>query len=196
MIPTVPTDDQLGTYVSNMIAVWQRATVDETTEGRSWYRVAHGLADMISSGDVRRGAGVLAALSPQTAWERNIDLAADAFATGEPTGHLGDALRKAARIMAGEDPLSVLPDESKTWHFYRCIVDPDDADSVVIDRHAHDVAIAERYEGRDRGLSNRRRYAALALAYRLAARRLGEIPNTVQAVTWVVWRNMIINGGE
>ena len=41
---------------------------------------------------------------------------------------------------------------------------------------------------------DKRRYATLAHAYREAARRLGELPSTVQAVTWVVWREMIKEG--
>ena len=58
-------------------------------------------------------------------------------------------------------------------HARRCASDP-----VVIDRHAHDVAAGERYGNRNRGLSNVNRYATLALAYRLSARELGEIPSS------------------
>ena len=57
----------------------------------------------------------------------------------------------------------------------------DGAHSLV----ARDVAAGERYGNRNRGLSNVNRYATLALAYRLAARELGEIPQLVQAVVWV-----------
>jgi hypothetical protein len=91
--------------------------------------------------------------------------------------------------MSGADPLDVLPDDSKTWHFFRCIFDPADADSVVIDRHAHDIAVGVIYGGADRGISGgpsqRRRYATLAHAYREAARRLDILPQTLQAITWV-----------
>jgi hypothetical protein len=48
--------------------------------------------------------------------------------------------------------------------------------------------VGERYGSQDRGLSSKRRYATVALAYRLAAQHLDELPSTVQAVTWVVWR--------
>lgn len=190
MLPTRPTDAELSAYVDNIISIWNQATPEQLQRGRVWYRNAHDLADLMSDGHVRAGAGVIAALSPQCAWEENVKRAERAFTDGEPSGHFGDALRKAARIMAGEDPLDVLPAESKTWNFYRCIVDPDDADAVVIDRHAHDVIAGEVYGERERGLSCKRRYAALALAYRLAARRLDETPSTVQAVTWVVWRQI------
>ncbi|PRH79427.1 hypothetical protein C6N75_09895 [Streptomyces solincola] len=55
-----------------------------------------------------------------------------------------------------------------------------------MDRHAHDIAVGETYGSRDRGLSAKTRYAVVAHAYREAAMRLGELPSTVQAVTWVV----------
>jgi hypothetical protein len=117
-----------------------------------------------------------------------VRLAREAFANGEARGHVRDAVTKAERIMLGEDPLSVLPADSKTWNFFRAIIDPDDAEAVVIDRHAHDIAVGERHGEEERGLSSKRRYATLALAYRIAAQRVDELPSTVQAVTWVVWR--------
>lgn len=187
MIPTTADDRLMSIYVQNIVDQWNDATDQQMTAGRSWYRVAHDLATLLA-GDAHRGAGVLAALSPQTAWEYNVDLATRAFSAGKATGHLGDALRKAQRIMNGEDPMIVLPRDSKTWNFYRCIADPDDHEPVVIDRHAHDVAVGTKYGSEDRGLSAKRRYATLARAYRLAAEKLGETPSVVQAVTWVVWR--------
>jgi len=190
LLPTRPAEDQMSIYVDNIISTWHAATADQVIRGRAWYRTAHDLAELISGGDVVRGAGVLAALSPQTEWSQNITRASRAFADGRPSRHMGDALRKAERIMGGEDPLTVLPRNSKTWSFYRCIVNPDDLDAVVIDRHAHDVAAGECYGARDRGLSSKPRYASLALAYTRAARILGESPSTVQAVTWTVWREV------
>lgn len=188
MIPTMADDQTLETYVTNILTVWNRATEDQLARGRTWYQTANDVATLISEGNTRAGAGVLAALSPQKSWDANVKLATDTLANGEARGHVRNALDKAERIMLGEDPLSVLPADSKTWNFFRAIIDPEDAEAVVIDRHAHDLAVGERYGECDRGLSNKRRYATLALAYRNAANRIDEIPSVVQAVTWVVWR--------
>jgi hypothetical protein len=195
MIPTTADDQAMSIYVNNIIAVWHAATADQVADGRSWYRHANDLADLMSNGNVRAGAGVIAALSANKGWEINIRLAGEAFATGTLRGHVRDALAKAERIMMGQDPLTVLPTDSKTWNFFRCIADPDDAEAVVIDRHAHDVAVGRAYGNEDRGLSNKRRYATLAHAYREAARQLGELPSTVQAVTWVAWRATLSGTG-
>ncbi|MGW1040020.1 DUF7178 family protein [Streptomyces sp. NPDC002547] len=179
-------------YVQNIIDVWWGASEEQEAQGRLWYRNAHDLADALTDGDVRTGAGLLAALSPQTAWWLNVELASDAYETGRPTGHVGDALTKAAKILAGVDPAEVLPMDRKTGHFYRCILDPTDADAVCIDRHAHDIAVGEEFGARDRGLSAKGRYALIAHCFREAAQRLGELPSTVQAVTWVVWRDRLV----
>jgi hypothetical protein len=187
-IPTTADNATHDRYVANIIAAWGSATADQSARGRTWYRTAHELATIMSEGNTRAGAGVIAALSANKAWEQNVKIAAQAWATGEARGHVRDALGKAERIMLGEDPIVVLPTDSKTWNFFRCIADPEDAEAVVIDRHAHDVAVNERFGNADRGLSNKRRYATLAHAYREAARQLGELPSVVQAVTWVVWR--------
>lgn len=182
-----PSDEDMQRYVSNIVTVFNSASPDQERRGRTWYQTAHDMAEMISGGDVVAGAGVLAALSPQTSWDENVKRAARAFAEGKPSGHTGANLVKAARCMAGEDPATVLPMESKTGHFYRCIVDPDTQDAVCIDRHAHDVAVGERWgDDVDRGLGSKKRYAILANAYREAARVLGVSPATVQAVAWVV----------
>ncbi|MEU4726515.1 hypothetical protein AB0G06_43550 [Nonomuraea dietziae] len=170
-----------------MVEVWESADFDQESRGRNWYRTANQLATMISDGNTAAGAGVIAALSANKRWTENVKLATRAFENGEPSGSFGDALRKAARIMAGEDPELVLPMDSKTGHFYRCILDPTDAEAICIDRHAHDIAVGERYGNRDRGLSSKARYALLADVYKRAAKRINVIPQELQAVTWVVW---------
>jgi hypothetical protein len=95
-------------------------------------------------------------------------------------------LAKVRAILGGVDPADVLPMWAKTGHFFLNILDPTDPDPVTIDRHAHDVAVGEIYGSRDRGLDSKARYATLALAYRLAARKLNMIPNVVQSIAWIV----------
>jgi hypothetical protein len=140
----------------------------------------------ISDGNARKGAGVLAALSANKSWSENTKLALRAFSNGHLTGHFQDALTKTIRIMSGEDPETVLPMHAKTGNFFLCIANPRHPSAVVIDRHAHDVAVGETYGNRDRGLSSKGRYNALARAYRDAADRVKELPLHVQAITWTV----------
>lgn len=196
MIPTTADDATHEYYVENIIGTYRLANSDQKRRGYEWYPTAHQLAELMSEGNVKAGAGVIAALSANKAWSINVKIASKAFETGTPSGHVRDALGKAERIMNGEDPSEVLPMGSKTGMFYRCILDPTDPDAVVIDRHAHDIAAGEVYGNADRGLSNPRRYATLAHAYREAARRLGELPQVVQAITWVVQTEALAGHGH
>lgn len=186
MIPVKESDETRERYVRNIISVWRAATPEQMQRGRMWYHAANELASLITDGDARAGAGVIAALSANKSWSQNCRLARRVYETGALSGHVQDALAKVATIMAGADPAEVLPMERKTGMFFRCIADPSDPDAVVIDRHAHDIAVGEKYGNRDRGLGSARRYALLAYCYREAALRLGELPSTVQSVTWVV----------
>ncbi len=81
----------------DIVSTWRRTTDDQRRRGTDWYYAAHELAFMLSGGDVARGAGVIAALSANKAWDINQRLAARAF-TGDASGHVGDALGKVRTL--------------------------------------------------------------------------------------------------
>lgn len=195
MIPIQADGEAVEYYVRNIVSVWNIATDDEFEQGAHWYERAHWTARMLADGDVRTGAGLLAALSPQTAWWLNVELACDAFEAGRASRHTRDSCGKANKILAGVDPADVLPMTRKTGQFYRCILNPDDPMAVCIDRHAYDIAVGIPLGDWNRGLSAHGRYALLAHCYWEAAQRVGQIPSVVQAVTWVAWRNNLAGVG-
>lgn len=183
MIPTKPSDAERESYVVNVIAAFRAAPPAAHERGRNWYPAAHDIARIVGDGDPRIGAGVIAALSPNKSWDQNVRLATDA-GKRNIHGHVGDALGKVRRILNGADPETVLPPDSKTWNFFRCIFDPTDPDPIVVDRHAHDIAVNKIYGNRDRGLSAAARYAVFAHTYRVAAVELDIIPQVLQATVW------------
>lgn len=181
--------------VTNILTTFFGATDDELARGAGWYSEAHRIALELEPDDVRIGAGVIAALSPQTAWgERkgeNIELARRAFADGKATGHTGDSCRKATAILSHwQDPEDVLGG-LKVRNFYAAIVDPHSPTAVCVDRHAFDVAIGRVTDNGTRTVLARVGvYELFAEAYREAARQIGGgiTPAAVQAVTWLAWR--------
>lgn len=185
MIPVKSTEEQRAAYTQAIVDTWNTANPDQRRRGLTWYTTAHEFAAEIAAGNTDMGAGVIAALSANKSWSENCRIARKAFAEGSASGHVPDAVRKANRIMAGAAPAEVLPMHIKTGCFYLCIADPENPESVVIDRHAHDIAVREIYGQRDRGLGAIGRYNTLADCYRAAARKIGEVPSRVQAVTWV-----------
>lgn len=195
MIPIQADRETRDYYVRNILSVWAIASQEEIDEGAAWYETAHETALILADDDIKVGAGLLAALSPQTAWWLNVELACEAYETGNARRHTRDSCSKANRIMAGTDPTEVLPMGRKTGHFYRAILNPADPGAVCIDRHAHDIAVGFPYGDWSRGLSTQSRYDLIADCYREAADLLGVVPSVVQATTWVTWRNSLAGVG-
>ncbi len=176
-------------YVDNLLSLWEQVPESVREEGRQWYPNAHKLAREIGHGDVYMGAGVLAALSPQKAWDLNIKLAKLA-SDGVFSGHVGDALRKAKRIMDGENPSDVLPTGAKTWHFYHNIALPLAECWVTVDRWAWRAATDDMDNGNP--VINKTTYREVGTAYIVAAREVSEIPCDLQAGLWGYVRGSMV----
>lgn len=176
----------MESMTENILTAWSEASVSQVARGNGWYQAAHDLAWIIARGDTVKGAGVLAALSPQKSWDTNRRIAISACMTGVVTGHVSDAVVKAERILNGENPAFVLPEGKKTWHFFMNILRPEDAEFVTVDRHAYRVATCDWDNGSP--VIKPPLYSQIALAYQAAARILRETPSTVQAVTWIYAR--------
>lgn len=202
----------------NVLRVFRAGTAEDVTDGRGWYRRAHDAARDVASQylgntdpeSIARVACVYAAISPSMPWARNdylarqaFQLAADGATLDEVTASLGMMkanARKAAAIVLGADPWSVLSGP-KVVPFAQRIIDAaagiTGPGSVVVDRHAHDIALGRVTDDatRNRNLSRKGGQRSFAMAYVRAAetlRRTGEAPGItpaeLQAVTWVVWR--------
>lgn len=217
----------------NITRIFREATDMDRATGHGWYERARILAvklaqensDLPASPvtfdgrqmrkqEIRRAAGVIAALSPRLAWRKNVEyaqmsymvyndilkwrdnpisgqVAESHFAGMIPT--LNTNARKAFRILNGEDPADVLGGP-KVTAFYWTIVRPWSSESVVIDRHAIDIAYGKVMTDATRPTLKGKTYAEVADLYRRAAkiisRELDEIwtPAQVQATTWTYWR--------
>lgn len=176
--------------VQNIINLYvNEATAEDVTEGRLWYAEAYALALSLDPKNPHLAAGVIAAMSPITPWERNKTLAERAYRDGKASGTLSRNCAKADAIMAGADPLTVLKGE-KVVNFYLSIIG--DPEAVCVDRHAYDIAagVVTNDASRAKALGRKGEYEKIAALYREAARRLGILPSELQAVTWTVWRRL------
>jgi hypothetical protein len=169
---------------ARILAAWQTAGSLDFEEGRPWYQVAHQIAGIVGDGDIVKGSGILAALSSNTEWGQNVKLAYQC-GNGDIRGHFAQVLDKVTAIYNGTPALSVLPEGRKTWHFAHCIIDPTDNYHVAIDRWSFEVAAGYRKKS-----LTPLQYETVANAYRAVAADLGELPLTVQAVTWVSIRRI------
>lgn len=176
--------------VDNITSRFKSATKEQRQEGVDWYKRANDIAFELGKGDVKKGAGILSALSPAMEWTRNIRAARELVNTGETTHqYYHSTVVKAKRILEGEDPDTLFNEKTgaKTLNFYHNIANPEDPHPVTIDRHAHDIAVGEK-GSMTKTLSGHLagpRYRHFSEAYRNAAHELGiPIANQVQAVTW------------
>jgi hypothetical protein len=187
----------MTTWETNIENMFGQATDAHYEEGIEWYSAtntfAHGLSDKYGI-SVRQAAGIIAAISPRVRWDKNV-LWADLFCkTGDaPIMYLSKD--KARRILDGEDPDVVFAPKSrnsgqKVRSFFNCIIDPG-CDDVCIDRHAYDIAVGSKGTDSLRQPLNRVGvYDNIRDAYRAVANKIGLIPNQLQAVTWVAWREI------
>lgn len=187
LLPLHPSREQRQELVDNILAVYDRASTAARSQGMAWYANAHDLAGIVGFGDYEKGAGVIAALSANTGWTQNKNLAL-AISQGQEVGHLTKVLDKVKKIMAGQPALNVLGDGQKTINFFFNIADPEASGAVTVDRHAHDIARGQTWGARSRGLTTSTRYNVIADAYRKAAALRGVRPHEMQSVTWCQWR--------
>lgn len=183
---------------SSILQTFGMATTAERIQGESWYAIAHDAARLVHA-DLNIAAGVIAALSPGLRWERNIDAAYRVINRRSLDGigvRWWDGVRKAKRILRGENPCNVLGG-NKVRAFYACIVNPSNATSVCVDGHAYAIWQGERVTLKDTPTINDRLYVKIASDYVKASRKVGLLPCQLQAITWVAWRRIhgVTTGG-
>ena len=200
---------QFKGHVENIVKKYREASPEFLKGGHEWYSKAHDEAVKIGGGDVKRGAGIIAALSPLSDWSRNVREANELTKTGTvKSARLPANVEKARRIHEGEDPESVLGG-NKVKNFFQNIHDPSSPHAVTIDRHAYDIAMGRPFIGmgkgkkaegprqtgtmtQDLGLHALGRYNHFLGAYQSAAGELGvDLPHQVQATSWVTHRGAI-----
>lgn len=199
--------EQFKAHVQNIVQKHAEATEALRKGGSEWYERAHDEAKKVGGGDVTKGAGIIAALSPLTDWNKNVAYAHELAKTGDsPSSLIRANVQKAQRIQAGEHPRDVLGGH-KVKSFFENVVDPSNPEHVTIDRHAYDIAVGRPFVGtggkkdpnwtpgkmgEDLGLSAKSRYEHFVHAYKHASGELGiDVPNRTQAITWVAHRGAL-----
>lgn len=171
----------------NILDVWRKATPEQMDAGMNWYSTARNAALELDPNNVQRAAGIIAALSPMVKWDRNLEMARFVYRNGHANGlGLGGNCRKAEAIFAGNEPLDILGGD-KVRAFYMTIADPANAELVVVDRHAFDIALGKIHSDAERKIG-KRVYRELSQAYRNAATIAEVFPSQMQAVTWITHR--------
>lgn len=188
-----------NTMVANIVRTYQKASAEQVAAGWAWYADAQEFARTLAAGSqypMRTVAGIIAALSPQSAWARNKADATTAVEYHYNAGHIvGLSLHtrvqmtKVARILNGETPESVLRGPKETA-FYNNIIG--NYSLATVDRWAFKtatgVALPDAINGKMLGGIRRGAYKRIHAAFVEAAGRFHVPTAVLQAVVWVVER--------
>jgi DNA-binding NtrC family response regulator len=188
----------------SILAVFFTASQAEIQEGAEWYNTANRTAKTIAETygvSISRVAGIIAALSPNNRWHKNVRDAENLiklWSVGADYQELKVSTynankRKAIAILLGNDPLEELGG-FKVRAFYGCIMGHDD---VCIDGHAFSIWSGQRVATSKTPTISAKLYNNIASDYQKATVIINEVVGKnytaaqVQAITWVTWRNLV-----
>lgn len=191
------------TALRNIRNVYSLATSEEIERGLHWYDEAHGHAVTLSSTygiPVRAAAEIIAALSPNSRWERNL---ADAYtlcgvlAVGGSLETISVLTYSANRAKAGAIFRAAVAGLSydgilsgpKVTRFARTIERPWESHGITVDVHAFSVAAGKRFITQELVIGAPD-YRTCERAYLTVGAELGIAGHQVQAVTWCTWKRI------
>lgn len=189
MIP--PTQRQMR---SRFLTVFDAAQPEERADGEVWYPMGTAtVRQWATTGTLESCAAVMAALSPQLSWDKNVEAYKQVMADGTSiAGVLARSYRNAVNVLDTGDPDRVATGPApKTRAFAWNLAG--DLEAVTIDRHMFDCAADSRGAGDSAWAKRRATYEEVASAVRWVAEKRGTQPATAQAIIWIVWRNRTNN---
>ena len=194
-------------HVRNILKVYRRATTEDVANGVEWYDRAKRYAETISKQtgvNIHTVIGVMAALSPNNKWERNVVNARDliaGFLNGDGIDDIKVSTYNAMKNKAWSI-LEQMPDHEgvidilngqKIVSFYRNIMGDD---TCTVDGHAKNIYYGERHGLTDDKTNvGKKEYKTISDAYVKAGKRVRVNGRSlkafeIQAITWVVWRRV------
>lgn len=199
-------------FTKNILAIYHKANPNIVIDGIDWYLQANKscriIADLTGL-NIRIVVGVVAALSPNNKWSKNIIDAQNlclSFINGGNVDEVkvstyGAMKRKALEVLelsndsiTPELNLSVIAilNGQKITAFYQCIMGED---SCCIDGHAKNIYYGKRYNLTDPKTNvTKKEFRVISEAYRAATKVINKMHGTqykayhVQAITWTQWR--------
>ena len=177
----------------NLTALWSRSTESERIQGADWYPAARRIVGewSVTYGHSRETvACVIAALSPQIDWPRNLIMADDVLAD-RPLSIRGlerntaKAYQLARSAGTVEDMLALFPYGPKVNAFAANLAGDDSI--ITIDTHATQAAMND--PTMVKGISWAP-YTAIATAYATVATELAIPWTTLQETIWIVWKRL------
>ena len=200
---------QLSVNAREIVAKFTLATSQEVQLGCDWYPSALAIASRISDKygcSVEVAAGVIAALSPNNRWERNIIDAESIIKCWAAGGTDEDILavtcctysamkQKALDILTRDIPIVEILNGPKIIEFFNCITNPK-LNDVCIDGHAYSVWFGQRLTMKQVPNIGKKLRQQIKTDYVDACTFINEelnesySPADIQAITWVTHKRI------
>lgn len=190
----------IDNMVHNLTQYVECATDAQFDEGKTWYISARCTAKSLANEyglTLVQTSGIIAALSPRNNWDRNLIDAQAVLNCYRENGNI-DSVKtstygankiKAWRIANGESPIDVLGGD-KVCAFYDNILNAECLDSqVTVDVWAARAAVAEMGTKNELNIDSSL-YDKVRQAYQAVASKIGITAKQLQAVIWVVIRDL------
>jgi len=188
---------------NNIEKVFKLATPEEIKDGVTWYALAQADARRMAiyySIPLTTVVGVIASLSPNNKWERNVINAKDLI-EGYLNGEHKESIKVSTYHAMKDKAWSMLEDMLETDEdiltrlngqkiksFYECIMG---YDACCIDGHAYNIWRYERVGlTTDKTNIGKKLYAEIQGDYVRVAKKLDMKAYELQAITWVAWRRI------
>lgn len=176
----------------NLIRLYAKASPADIAAGLSWYPDAHRIVcDWAEHFELPIAcvASIVAAISPQCEWPRNLIIAEDVLRNQPQSvgGALHANVRKARRIFADRatDITAYFPYGPKVASFACNLAG--DYSHATIDTHAMQAALNDVQA---RYTLKLQPYACFAECYERVARKAGLEPAHFQAILWHTWKRL------
>lgn len=179
----------------NLRHEWRKVTEPDRVEGLGWYPLAQGIVRQWSKHygyPVDTVAAIVAAISPQLEWTRNLVIADDVLAHRPPSigGVLRLNLAKALRLRDSDSTADLaarmreqFPTGPKVLNFALNLVG--NMDAVTVDTHAFQCALGDPLSTITVRPTT---YAIVADCFRTVADEMAVSPAAFQAILWHSWR--------
>ena len=208
-LTNIVTYSQLSHNAREIVAKFTLATSQEVQLGCDWYPSALDIANRIGVKydlSAETVAGVIASLSPNNKWERNIVDAENIIKCWRAGGTRTDMLNvkvctygkmkaKAVDILTRDIPIVEILNGKKIIEFFNCITNPA-LNDVCIDGHAYSVWFGQRLTMKEVPAIGKKLRSQIKTDYRDATAFINEelgtyyAPATIQAITWVTHKRI------
>ena len=198
-------------HTDSIVAMYFQSSTLDRIDGAQWYHNAYQVC--VTLGEKygfhpNTVAGVIAALSPNNKWERNVedaeamlraycyDLPWDSVKVCSYSANKDKAISIIEMMIDSDEFITQTLRGNKTIAFYHCISKDGNSDTPCIDGHAYNVWNGSVTNLKEVPAMSDKTFRMIQDAYRDAAKLISQVTEKyhsaaqIQAITWVAYRRI------